>query len=157
MLFRSSDPYGSRSPCGNQREHKNVLGTPKFIHVRRSTYCIVAQVNWGQHCNLWGNNCVSVTPSIPMRLISPYLLIFARLCTADWILYEADIRSLWVCCWQKDTRPFFYPISFFINHKDEGLQSKKKNCICSAAFLFIQEKRIKIFELLKSGKLKVGC
>ena len=112
MLFRSSDPYGSRSPCGNQREHKHVLGTPKFIHVRRSTYCIVAQVNWGQHCNLWGNNCVSVTPSIPMRLISPYLLIFARLCTADWILYEADIRSLWVCCWQKDTRPFFIQFHF---------------------------------------------
>ena len=62
------------------------------------------------------------------RLLFPWdsylLLIFARLCTADWILYEADIRSLWVCCWQKDTRPFFYPISFFINHKDEGLQSK---------------------------------
>ena len=122
VLFRSSDPYGSRSPCGNQREHKHVLVLPNLS--MWDDPHIVAQVNWGQHCNLWGNNCVSVTPSIPMRLISPYLLIFARLCTADWILYEADFRSLWVCCWQKDTRPFFYPISFFINHKDEGLQSK---------------------------------
>ena len=104
LLFRSSDPYGSRSPCGNQWEHKHVLVLPNLS--MWDDPHIVAQVNWGQHCNLWGNNCVSVSPSIPMRLISRYLLIFARLCTADWILYEADIRSFWVYYWQKDTRPF---------------------------------------------------
>ena len=30
VLFRSSDPYGSRSPCGNQWEHKHVLVLPNL-------------------------------------------------------------------------------------------------------------------------------